>query len=889
MKKVNPKKLLPAPVAKNQASFSQKFLVPASRVAIKDSAKVEGDVLTPQQKELKGQSLSLKRKFISLTKLFGEKTKFERNKNRRRKIELERERRQKREEEKESSNTKFNFGASLPKLNLPRTGFLDTIKRFLLYGLLGFAIDKFGPLIPALLGMVTKLKPAFEFFKNVTVGIVGGVVNFIDRSYKAYDFVKGKIDDIIGPDKSGEFDDFTGNLNKVLNGAIIAATAILGLGGPLGKLGLDKGKAGAAAAALGLSGAGLLQFRQKITDESKRKRIQTLSRRGTSRDRVIERSRAAKRISFEAAFEAEKAESEFRKAKKGKITRGFFDPTRTGEPTRGTFTELTKRPARKILKAERDLLRKVTIGGFGGKQDTRTSVQKVFDTQSGKYVKLRKKSVKGLPITSNIKDMFGMEFGILEDDELRRETRKSEIKNIKKGQPVYSPKLGKRTVELAIPGLGRKRFAPDVADALEYMAKNYPKPVQELILENAFKNPELFGSELTAARREMQQTQGIRGKKMPKALSPAEVLAKGKPKRTPLIPDPTSSRIPSKLKNIAQPLRGISKGPLKNILGPLVGGILDFFLSILFGDPLGLAAAGALGAGVGAALGGFIGGLLIPVAGGFIGATAGGIGGDILFRSIYESLVTETKTDERLKKLAGNDNKSKRKAPAKPIMPSEEQKKYFGVDPIVTGRFGEKRGDRYHGGTDIAAPAGTPLVAVTDAVIVDYGDLSRSDAKAGDPNGWGNFIVYKDANGYFHLYGHLSTIVKKSGRVKRGEKIATVGNTGRSTGPHLHWELGTGWTGGTIEGKSDPLSYYNVMAPFRLSGGKQKANVTPPNRNVSSGLDNMTDYEKGGDTEIALLPIVDQIETMSQSPSGGGGVIVLNSNTPSIFAPALIG
>ena len=83
--------------------------------------------------------------------------------------------------------------------------------------------------------MLTKLKPAFEFFKNVTVGIVGGVVNFIDASYKAYDFVKGKVDDIIGPDKSGDFDSFTGNLNKVLNGAIIAATAILGLGGPLGK------------------------------------------------------------------------------------------------------------------------------------------------------------------------------------------------------------------------------------------------------------------------------------------------------------------------------------------------------------------------------------------------------------------------------------------------------------------------------------------------------------------------------------------------------------------------------------------------------------------------------------------------------------------------------
>ena len=64
MKKLNPKKLLPAPVAKNQASFSQKFLVPASGIRTKDFAKVEDTVSTPQQKELKEQSLSLKRKLF---------------------------------------------------------------------------------------------------------------------------------------------------------------------------------------------------------------------------------------------------------------------------------------------------------------------------------------------------------------------------------------------------------------------------------------------------------------------------------------------------------------------------------------------------------------------------------------------------------------------------------------------------------------------------------------------------------------------------------------------------------------------------------------------------------------------------------------------------------
>ena len=94
--------------------------------------------------------------------------------------------------------------------------------------------------------------------KLLLVGIVGGIVNFIDSSYKAYDFVKGKVDEIVGPDKTDEFNNFTDNLNTVLNGALIVAAAILLLGGktkgPLGKSGLDRGKVGLALGAAGAAG-----------------------------------------------------------------------------------------------------------------------------------------------------------------------------------------------------------------------------------------------------------------------------------------------------------------------------------------------------------------------------------------------------------------------------------------------------------------------------------------------------------------------------------------------------------------------------------------------------------------------------------------------------------
>lgn len=133
---------------------------------------------------------------------------------------------------------------------------------------------------------------------------------------------------------------------------------------------------------------------------------------------------------------------------------------------------------------------------------------------------------------------------------------------------------------------------------------------------------------------------------------------------------------------------------------------------------------------------------------------------------------------------------------------------------VLTSDYGAMRGSKMHGGTDIAAPAGTDLVAPTDGTIVDYGSLNETGAKRGDPNGWGNFIVFKDKNGLYHLYGHILDGFSKSGTLKEGQKIADVGNTGKSSGPHLHWELGTNWTGGVLEGKSDPLKTYRLETPF---------------------------------------------------------------------------
>ncbi|HET7753088.1 MAG TPA: M23 family metallopeptidase [Anaeromyxobacteraceae bacterium] len=103
----------------------------------------------------------------------------------------------------------------------------------------------------------------------------------------------------------------------------------------------------------------------------------------------------------------------------------------------------------------------------------------------------------------------------------------------------------------------------------------------------------------------------------------------------------------------------------------------------------------------------------------------------------------------------------------------------------VTSDFGSRL-DPYtaervmHRGLDIATPHGQSIVSPSDGTVVF----------AGTENGYGKVLVVDHGYGVKTRYGHLSEFFVKTGdRVKRGAKIAAVGNTGRSTGPHLHYEV----------------------------------------------------------------------------------------------------
>jgi len=85
-----------------------------------------------------------------------------------------------------------------------------------------------------------------------------------------------------------------------------------------------------------------------------------------------------------------------------------------------------------------------------------------------------------------------------------------------------------------------------------------------------------------------------------------------------------------------------------------------------------------------------------------------------------------------------------------------------------------------HKGIDVATRTGTPIIAPADGIVVF----------AGREGGFGNMLLVDHGYGIMTRYGHCSSVeVKKGDKVKRGDIIAKVGNTGRSTGPHLHYEV----------------------------------------------------------------------------------------------------
>ena len=117
----------------------------------------------------------------------------------------------------------------------------------------------------------------------------------------------------------------------------------------------------------------------------------------------------------------------------------------------------------------------------------------------------------------------------------------------------------------------------------------------------------------------------------------------------------------------------------------------------------------------------------------------------------------------------------------------------YRIDPVY-------KTTKFHAGLDFSAPQGTPIYATADGTITTAGSTG---------NGYGNHVIINHGYGYETLYGHMVRVkVRNGATVKRGEVIGWVGSTGKSTGPHCHYEVHKNGE------KIDPIYFfYNDLTP----------------------------------------------------------------------------
>ena len=167
--------------------------------------------------------------------------------------------------------------------------------------------------------------------------------------------------------------------------------------------------------------------------------------------------------------------------------------------------------------------------------------------------------------------------------------------------------------------------------------------------------------------------------------------------------------------------------------------------------------------------------------------------------NISKKLYVQSKSFDELFSLAKNKSEMLASLPAiQPI--SNKNLKY------VASGFGNRihpvyKTSKMHSGIDFTAPIGTAVYATGNGKVAETEKHGR---------GYGNNITINHGYGYKTLYAHLSKIVVKQGqKVKRGDLIGFVGNSGTSTGPHLHYEV--------IKNniKVNPINYfYNDLSPL---------------------------------------------------------------------------
>jgi len=165
---------------------------------------------------------------------------------------------------------------------------------------------------------------------------------------------------------------------------------------------------------------------------------------------------------------------------------------------------------------------------------------------------------------------------------------------------------------------------------------------------------------------------------------------------------------------------------------------------------------------------------------------------------LHSQLVVQSKSFDEVYEKAKNKEEMLQHIPAIQPVANKNLKRlssYYGyrTDPIYKVR-------KFHPGLDFSAPTGTEVYSTGDGKVIEVTKSRR---------GYGNKIVIDHGYGYKTMYAHLNKFnIKKGDRVKRGQVIGFVGNTGKSTAPHLHYEIRKN------DKKVNPIYYFfNDLSP----------------------------------------------------------------------------
>jgi murein DD-endopeptidase MepM/ murein hydrolase activator NlpD len=148
------------------------------------------------------------------------------------------------------------------------------------------------------------------------------------------------------------------------------------------------------------------------------------------------------------------------------------------------------------------------------------------------------------------------------------------------------------------------------------------------------------------------------------------------------------------------------------------------------------------------------------------------------YDELKKQIYIQSKSYDELVKLASNQEEMLKHIPAiQPILNRNLTRTASGygwrIDPVYRTR-------RFHEGMDFTAPVGTDIYATGNGTV----------RLAGWRQGYGNCVEINHGFGYLTLYGHMHQIKVRAGqKVSRGDVIGKVGSTGKSTGPHLHYEV----------------------------------------------------------------------------------------------------